>query len=167
MFGENGAFAVWRHLNPIFAHEKSLTRATSFSLQGSATLRRDLLAGARAVHRGRRGQGGPHGRGGAALRLPRLHAGPVRGGAGGVRGAQRVADQPGAQPHHLRVSGAAAQCALPLPLLMDWCWSSASSPPGGPWSAAQWRLLACHHFRSFPALASVTLFLNYFSAQSL
>lgn len=77
-------------------------------VQDSAPIRRHLLSGARACHR-RCGRprwswwSGSHGWSGAALRLSWLHPRPVPRGLGGVWGAERVADQPGSQPRHLRL----------------------------------------------------------------
>ena len=77
-------------------------------LQDSEAGRRHLLPAEGAGHggqgRARRVRGrGAHGGRRAALRDTGLHPRPVPGGAGGVRGAQRVAGQPGPLPHHLRV----------------------------------------------------------------
>lgn len=78
---------------------------TWFSVQDSEAIWCYLLSGARARHRGRgrphrRWWSGAYGWSRAALRLSGLHTRPVRGGLGRVRGAERVADQPGPQPYH-------------------------------------------------------------------
>ena len=76
--------------------------------QDAAAGRRHLLPAAGAGHRGqgrpgRLGRRGAHGGRRAAVCDAGLHPGSVPGGAGGVRGAQRVAGQPGPHPHHLCV----------------------------------------------------------------
>ncbi len=72
-------------------------------LQGAASGGRDLLSAARAVRRGL-GEGCASDRGRAALCVSWLHSGSVPGRSGRVRGAERVAGQPGALAHHVCVT---------------------------------------------------------------